>query len=264
MTTIAIPDSCLVDERTQIDKSRKISQFARACAIFGVDTIYVYKDGGSNSDLDLLVVILRYMETPPFLRKRLFPKISELKYAGILAPLNISSHSSPPNPKKISSGDIRSGLVVSQKGKKYIDIGTPEPFPYRGRTESGKRIAIKFKMGYPELNYVEVEESDYFGYKTRERNSLANIIKSWTGQIILTSRLGRAITTSDIHSYANSKDEILLAFGSTERGVGEILGSHAKRMQNTKTLNFFPKQNTKTVRLEEAVFGCLSILHSGA
>ena len=131
MTAIAIPDSCLIDERTQVDKSRKISQFARTCAIFGIDTIYVYEDGGSDADLDLLIVILRYMETPPFLRRRLFPKVSELKYAGILAPLNISSHSSPPNPKKISAGDIRSGIVVSQKGKRYLDIGTPEPFPYR-------------------------------------------------------------------------------------------------------------------------------------
>ena len=175
MTAIAIPDSCLIDERTQVDKSRKISQFARTCAIFGIDTIYVYEDGGSDADLDLLIVILRYMETPPFLRRRLFPKVSELKYAGILAPLNISSHSSPPNPKKISAGDIRSGIVVSQKGKRYLDIGTPEPFPYRGKTESGKRTAIKFKAGYPEFVYAEVGDGDYSGYRTRERASLASI-----------------------------------------------------------------------------------------
>ena len=55
-----------------------------------------------------------------------------------------------------------------------------------------------------------------------------------------------------------------LAFGSTERGVGEILGGHAKRMQNAKTLNFFPGQHTQTVRLEEALLGCLAVLHSGA
>ncbi len=264
MTAIAIPDSCLVDERTQVDKSRKLSQFARTCAVFGVNTIYVYEDGGSNSDLDLLVVILRYMETPPFLRRRLFPKVSELKYAGILAPLNIPSHSSPPNPKKISAGNIRSGIVVSQRGKKYLDIGTPEPFPYRGKTESGRRTAIKFKAGYPEFVYEEVEETDYSGYKTRERGSLANIIKSWEGPVILTSRKGRAITSGDVKSFVASKGKTLLAFGSTERGVGEILGGHVKTMQNAKTLNFFPGQKTQTVRLEEAMFGCLAVLHSGA
>ena len=264
MTAIAIPDSCLIDERTQVDKSRKISQFARTCAIFGIDTIYVYEDGGSDADLDLLIVILRYMETPPFLRRRLFPKVSELKYAGILAPLNISSHSSPPNPKKISAGDIRSGIVVSQKGKRYLDIGTPEPFPYRGKTESGKRTAIKFKAGYPEFVYAEVGDGDYSGYRTRERASLANIIKAWEGPVILTSRRGRAITSGDVRSFVASKGKTLLAFGSTERGVGEILGGHAKRMQNAKTLNFFPGQHTQTVRLEEALLGCLAVLHSGA
>ena len=145
-----------------------------------------------------------------------------------------------------------------------MDIGTPEPFPYRGKTESGKRTAIKFKAGYPEFVYAEVGDEDYSGYRTRERASLANIIKAWEGPVILTSRRGRAITSGDVHSFVASKGKTLLAFGSTERGVGEILGGHAKRMQNAKTLNFFPGQHTQTVRLEEALLGCLAVLHSGA
>ena len=79
MTAIAIPDSCLIDERTQVDKSRKISQFARTCAIFGIDTIYVYEDGGSDADLDLLIVILRYMETPPFFAEEIISKGFRIK-----------------------------------------------------------------------------------------------------------------------------------------------------------------------------------------
>ena len=62
--SIAIPDSCLADEMTQLDKSRKISIFARSSAIFSVDTIYIYNDGGEKEDCSLLVTILKYLDTP--------------------------------------------------------------------------------------------------------------------------------------------------------------------------------------------------------
>jgi len=98
--SIAIPDSCLADEMTLLDKSRKIAIFARSSAIFSVDTIYIYNNGGKKEDCSLLVTILKYLDTPPFLRRRLFPKLNELKYAGVLHPLKIPSHVSTANPKK--------------------------------------------------------------------------------------------------------------------------------------------------------------------
>ena len=47
--SIAIPDSCLKDESTKLDKSRKVSIIARACAIFGVRTIFIYDEGQDNT-----------------------------------------------------------------------------------------------------------------------------------------------------------------------------------------------------------------------
>jgi len=44
--SVAIPESALSDESLKIDKTRKISILARACAIFKIDTIYVYQDDG--------------------------------------------------------------------------------------------------------------------------------------------------------------------------------------------------------------------------
>ena len=41
---VAIPDSALSDEQTKRDKSTKIAQFARACAIFRTNRIYIYHD----------------------------------------------------------------------------------------------------------------------------------------------------------------------------------------------------------------------------
>jgi len=34
------------------------------------------------------------------------------------------------------------------------------------------------------------------------------------------------------------------------------------KLQNSKTLNFFPNQATETVRLEEALLGTLSIINA--
>ncbi|MGH1568620.1 MAG: putative RNA uridine N3 methyltransferase, partial [Nitrosopumilus sp.] len=78
--SVAIPQSSLSDESLKIDKTRKISVLARACAIFKIDTIYVYQEGNNKSEGALLTMILKYLETPQFLRRRLFPKMNDLKF----------------------------------------------------------------------------------------------------------------------------------------------------------------------------------------
>ena len=264
--SIAIPDSCLLDESTQLDKSRKISTIARACAIFKINTIYIYDDKGTNQDKTLLVTILKYLETPPFLRKRLFPRVNELKYAGVLNPLKIPSHVTPTNPKKISQGDIREGVVAAFKGKRFVDVGINQLIPYYGKKENGKRITVQFKSTSPELSIKEItkeEAKQYWGYQIKERSVLSSLTSTWDGKIILTSRKGKAITPSVIHEYAKESKPILVVFGSTDKGVHEILGSKIKQIQNSRILNFFPDQATETVRLEEAIMGTFSILKSG-
>ena len=93
--SVAIPESALSDDSLKIDKTRKISVLARACSIFQIDAIYVYQDGNNKQDGSLLVMILKYLETPQFLRRRLFPKMNDLKFAGVLQPLKIPSHVTP-------------------------------------------------------------------------------------------------------------------------------------------------------------------------
>ena len=62
--SVAIPTSSLQDESLKIDKTRKISVLARACAIFKIDTIYIYHEGNNGSDGNLMSMILKYLETP--------------------------------------------------------------------------------------------------------------------------------------------------------------------------------------------------------
>lgn len=262
--SIAIPDSSLSDDKTKLDKSRKISEIARACAIFKINTIFIYNESDNKDDAHLLVTVLKYLETPPFLRKRLFPKINELKYAGVLHPLKIPSHISPADSKKIKVGDIREGIVVSAKGKSFVDFGINHLIPYYGKSNIGKRVTAKFKKGFPDFEIKEIfdeEISQYWGYKVKERGNLFSLITSWSGNIILTSKKGKMISSQLIKDYARSKDPLLLVFGTPFKGIYDILGNRIKQIQNTRILNFFPVQATETVRLEEAILGTLSILN---
>ncbi|MHA7647295.1 putative RNA uridine N3 methyltransferase [Nitrosopumilus sp. S4] len=262
--SVAIPESSLSDESLKIDKTRKISVLARACAIFKIDTIYVYQEGENKTDGALLVMILKYLETPQFLRRRLFPKMNDLKFAGVLQPLRIPSHITPANPKKINRGDIREGIIVSIKGKKFVDAGINQLIQFFGKTPVGKRVTIQFKEGYPKLSVKEISKDEiqsYWGYSVKERANLFSLLSEWKGNIIITSRKGKTATREQLSKYTKSDKDTLVVFGSPEKGVHEILSGKMKNVQNAKALNFFPNQATQTVRLEEALLGTLAIIN---
>lgn len=263
--SIAIPDSSLSDEITQKEKSAKISKIARMCAIFQIDEIFVYHETlGDKNDALLMVTILKYLETPQYFRRNIYPKMDLLKYSGILHPLNIPSHSKVSDPKKIKSGDIREGIIISVKGKKFVDTGIKQLVQYFGKEKIGQRITVQFKSGGPNFSIKEISRDDvkeYWGYKVKERGNLFSLLSTWDGQIIITSRKGKTISKDSLNWFSESKKPSLVVFGSPERGIHEILGGKINQVQNSKILNFFPNQATDTVRLEEAVNGVLSILN---
>ncbi len=210
-------------------------------------------------------MILKYLETPQFLRRRLFPKMNDLKFAGVLQPLKIPSHITPANSKKINRGDIREGIVVSIKGKKFVDVGINQLIQFFGKTSIGKRVTVQFKEGHPKLSVKEINKNEvptYWGYSVRERANLFSLLNEWKGNIIITSRKGKNVTKEQISKYIKSEQQTLIVFGSPEKGVHEILGGRMKNVQNAKTLNFFPDQATQTVRLEEALLGTLAIINA--
>ena len=263
--SIAIPDSTLLDESTILFKTKKISMIARACAIFKINQIFIYQDEkGNENDLALLSTSLKYLETPQYFRKKLFPKSNLLKYAGVLQPLNISSHLTTSNQKMIKIGDTRDALIINYKGKKFLDIGINKHIQYFGKMKSGTRIAVQIKTTQPELTIKEISREDikdYWGYDVKERSNLLSLLSTWKGKIILTSKKGKNFTTTEAKKMSESNEPLLIVFGTTNKGVYDILGTDIKKIQNSKIFNFFPKQGTQTVRLEEAILGTLSIIN---
>jgi len=263
--SIAIPDSALTDEPTQLDKSRKISLIARSCAIFHVQTIYLYHEsGGTAQDNSLLRTVLRYIETPQYLRRMLFPKISELKYAGVLSPLKIPHHTYTSDSKKIKAGDIREGIVFFAKGGKYVDVGLDKPIPFFGDAKEGRRITVQFKSVFPEFSIKQISREEikqYWGYEVRESANLRTLLSGWNSYVILTSKKGKIIRKTQKFFEEISNTDTLVVFGSPERGIHEILGNTINNISKSQIINLFPEQGTETVRLEEAILGTLSILN---
>lgn len=263
--SVAIPDSSLIEEKSPIEKSIKLSQIARACSIFRVNTIHLYHEAdGRERERSLIRNVLRFLDTPQYLRRPIFRKTEDLRFAGILAPLKIPSHVQTSDPRKVRQGDIRDGVVVFAKGRKCVDVGFDLLIPYHGLGEEGQRITVQFKEGFPNYSVKQIareEIKQYWGYEVKESSSLMNLLSSWNSFVILTSRKGKSVHKTQRYFHEISNSEVLVVFGSPRRGVHEILGKSLGNVQKSQVLNFFPDQATETVRLEEAMLGTLAILN---
>ena len=269
---VAIPDSSLSDEQTKRDKSVKISQFARCCSIFRVKRIYIYHDSLSqfeSDDSDLLKTILRFLDTPQYLRRVLYPKMPQLEYAGILHPIKAPHHRPQEDIRHVKGGDVRTGVIVKIKGQPFVEVGLGSLIPFFGQGFEGKKVNAKFTSPYPNLKTIEAAEEDiyeYWGYEVKEVPSLVKLLASVENtEVVVTSRKGSYFKNVQpkFAERANNVHNILVVFGAPKHGVHEILakeGASAKPYEYV--VNMFPNQGTETVRLEEAMLGTLAILNS--
>jgi predicted SPOUT superfamily RNA methylase MTH1 len=269
---VTIPDSSLSDEQTKRDKSIKIAQFARACSIFRVKRVYIYHDSLSHfedDDPQLLKTILRYLDTPQYLRKMLFPMMHQLQYAGILHPIKAPHHRVSEDIKKVKAGDVRTGVIVKVKGKLFVEVGLRSLVPLVGEGLEGKKANVRFTSSYPNLKAVEASEQeipDYWGYDIKEVPSISKLLTSVERTaVIITSRNGRYFKNIEaaLAEHAKKVHHILVAFGAPKHGLQEILAKEGASIGPYQyVVNMFPNQGTETVRLEEAVLGTLAILNS--
>lgn len=268
---VAIPDSSLSDEQTKRDKSVKIAQFARACSIFRVKRVYIYHDPLSQFEKEdplLLRTVLRYLDTPQYLRKILYPKMSQLEFAGILHPIKAPHHKPAQDIKTVRAGDIRTGVIVKVKGALFVEAGLGSLVPFDGQGPEGKKLNVKFTQPYPNLRAKEATEldiSEYWGYEVKEGASLVKLLAGIEKTVIVvTSRKGSYFKNVEIKlgERVKASENVLIVFGAPKYGVHEILAKEGTNTRAEFIVNMFPAQATETVRLEEAILGTLAILNS--
>ena len=125
------------------------------------------------------------------------------------------------------------------------------------------RVTVQFRSGHPNYDPVRISRDNagaYWGYVVRERPAILALLKKWQGSVIVTTRFGKPATPVRSARHLRPNSNTLVVFGSPQRDVQHIAGGRLGARDMSK-LNFFPNQNTRTVRLEEAILGVLSILN---
>jgi predicted SPOUT superfamily RNA methylase MTH1 len=280
--TLLIPSSFTSETRDGRIKTYKVGQIARAAAVFRADRIIIYRDPQFD-DSRFISLVLKYAETPQYLRKHLFPLQEELKHAGVLPPLRTPHHPTELRSSDLSEGEFRVGVVVSGPRKKsekkvgsdksvWVDIGIDSPVRLDAspnEVSKGERVNVRIFSRRPiQAKLVQMDDIPlYWGYRTTVEDSLKGALKSVQDALILVAtRQGQVLDTTtlpDIGALMDQKAKTAVVFGSPGKSVESIIAGEGSQLSDfqCKTLNTVPSQGTATVRAEEAVWATLSLLN---
>jgi predicted SPOUT superfamily RNA methylase MTH1 len=273
---IAIPASLVSDIPHLREKTLKIGLVGRAAAIFRVKEIIVYPDNldvNQKRDRNLILTILSYMETPQYLRKRLFKIKPALRYAGILPPLRTPHHPLAKRAKELIVGEYREGAVIAITGSgSLVDIGIDHPVLLPNSELSvNTRITIRVtKSGkHPRVTLANREEIEaYWGYSVKASQApFGQLVKSRAYDLVIaTSKIGRPLmeVADELAEHWRNSHNILVAFGAPTQGLREIVEQENLDLEKITdfTVNTIPFQGTETVRTEEALYACLALLNT--
>ena len=273
--SIAVPASLVSDVPHLREKSLKIGLIGRAAAIFRVDEIIVFPDlpdVDQSRDAGLISVILSYMETPQYLRKRLFKIRPELRYAGVLPPLRTPHHPLADRIEDLSVGEYREGAVVSStRDGSLVDIGVERPVLVPDvRLQVDRRVTVRVtELGKRPraalASHSEIKE--YWGYHVTVSDvPFGRLVKTRAFDLVIaTSRYGVPFmeVRDELAGRWRGSRNILVAFGSPAEGLHEIVAREHLKLGEVAdfVVNMIPSQGTVTVRTEEAVFVCLGLLN---
>lgn len=274
--TIAIPASFVSDIPHLREKTFRIGLIGRAAATFRVNEIALYPDipdTDQKADTKLIQTILSYMETPQYLRRRLFRLVPELQYAGTLPPLRTAHHPTANRTKDLKLNEFREGVIVSTSNEgSFIDIGVENPALLPSiKLKTNSRVTVKItELGKrPKVVLADLKAiKSYWGYKVSVSNiPIRQLLKSEQFDLVIaTSRKGKPITTArdDLMQRWRSSRKTLVAFGAPTQGLYEIFNREHTKLDDVAdfVVNTITDQATETVRTEEAVYAMLSILNT--
>lgn len=272
---IAIPASLVSDVPHLREKTIKIGLVGRVAAIFCVNEIVVFPDlpnTNQRRDTNLIATILSYMETPQYLRKRLFKIKPELRYAGILPPLRTPHHPLANRTKDLTVGEYREGAILSlSETGSLVDIGVERPIMIpNAEIPLNTRVTVRVtKLGkHPRAALANRDEiKAYWGYHVTVSDvPFGQLVKSRSFDLVIaTSRHGTPLmkVADELTKRWKESRNILVAFGAPTQGLYDIVARENLKLNEVAhfTVNTIPNQGTETVRTEEALYTSLAILN---
>jgi len=257
---IAFPDTVLEEHDSLREKTAKLGQIARICSIFGVDCIQVFADPRGGGESALIKRVLEYLETPQYLRKRLFPLDESLKYAGVLPPLRIPSHKPKVRPENLREGEFREGALL--EGGRMVDIGLDVPLDLGSAAKELGRVTVRITSTSPlqGLAVSRTQPTEYWGYTVEEKNVEQVLSDSHFDLRVATSRLGEPLVSCirRLEGMTSKSKSTMLLFGSPSRGLPEMIPDLRRRVD--LIMNLYTEQHVATVRTEEAIGSALYLL----
>lgn len=293
--SIAVPGSIIENAQSPELKTYLAGQIARAACIFQVDEIVVFDDYADevtakkakfNDNVGEQVArqscvqlgrILQYLECPQYLRKSFFPIHNDLKYCGILNPLNAPHHLGTKDEFIFREGVVLNTPVKVGKGS-IVNVGLLQPVQIDKTLVPGIRCTVKLlprDTNSKKLKGVVVspllprsETGIYWGYAVRIAKSLLKVFsqcpyKEGYDLTIGTSDKGSSVDEFDCPKYKH----LLIMFGGLQGLESALENDNVLDADDPKLLfdyylNTLPEQGSKTIRTEEAILVSLSALRS--
>ncbi|RKF80260.1 putative methyltransferase C9orf114 [Golovinomyces cichoracearum] len=309
--SIALPGSVIANAQSHDQKTSLAGHIARALSVFCIDEIVIFSDGNTpdkaikrhskqppvpdqqieltrndytgNSDPNhFLAHLLSYLETPPYLRKELFPLHQNLRTAGTLPSLDLPHHL-----KSHEWCQYREGITLdgSNEFKTFVEAGLRVPVTVEEQIPPKTRVTLKFRSGAKEANddptsevifadpvnpYEPRENGGYYwGFHIRRAARLSDVFTECTFNggydlTIGTSERGSNIEAlfSEEESLNGSFNHLLIVFGGVaglELAVKndeefQRLGVFEAKDIFDRWINICPGQGSRTIRTEEALW----------
>ncbi|MFW9778787.1 MAG: putative RNA uridine N3 methyltransferase [Candidatus Heimdallarchaeota archaeon] len=259
----AIPDSAVSDTSDLRIKTEKLYQIARAVAIFRASEILIYHDpflkpSRAKRERKIISRILRYIECPQYLRKRLFPLYRETAAVGILPPLATPHHG---RFHKLKRGEIREAAVFLNQGKVVADVGGPHLLevsnpPRQSLKDRTVRYTVKIEEinGKWQANVIDPPRKLYWGFSVNLSEApLGKALLNRKEILIATSRSCQPLSAATFKE--KSSEGFLVAFGGPYNGIPNMLKNEGKKIQDVFgiCLSVISNYGTRSLRLEEAI-----------
>lgn len=285
--SIAVAASCIENAQNLELATLLAGQIARAAAIFNVDEVIVLDDipgrqaGHVSAAAALFGRVLQFMETPQYLKKALIPMHPDLKYAGVLPPLDAPHHL-----RSTEWGPYREGCVRrSAKGQgSWLDVGLDRDAHIPQAVKEGVRLTLA--MGeQPTLVTVQGQQvlqaqlalpTDprekrglYWGYITR----IAPTLAAMAGECPFPGGYDLTVGTSERGERSPACQlrlggfrHLLIVFGGPQ-GLEYALQTDGLTGQHScpselfgRYLNTCFDQGSRTIRSEEAILISMAFL----
>ncbi|CAM8911845.1 unnamed protein product [Rhodiola kirilowii] len=264
--SIAVAGSIIDNAQSLELATRLASQIARAATIFRIDEVVVFdskstsadepeftlETTGEDSGAAFLIRVLRYLETPQYLRRALFPMHNSLRFVGMLPPLDAPHHL-----RKHEWAPYREGVTLGEKPSNahgtLVDVGLNKAIVIDKLLEPGVRVTVAMgnnrnldsgKVHKIVSSSKPKEEGMYWGYT------------SSYDYMIGTSEHGLVVKSSELQIPACR--HLLISFGGLaglEESVEEDTNLKGKDVRDVfdSYLNTCPNQGSRTIRTEEAI-----------